>query len=238
MLLIIRDKLKFLTMKYIPTKSTVSKPTITTKKLKPIKVTILRTSVYLLIRPPSFHNQGPFRWATTVVGFQNRETLVMVLMSFQESIRITSSMFQLCYFVAQTSSKVKLVAAVIIAITQSTSSTNNKSKRTSALLARTFMMGTLDQDNLTLVMEMKRTQVIQAINQAVIATSTRRRKTTSCTNFVTRLRTWITWHPILSTRRSSTTFKASFSPTSKLRTSLTLLSQTQRPIHSFQAGTR
>lgn len=83
-------------------------------------------------------------------------------------------------------------------------------------------------------MELKRTQAIQAINQVVIVTSNRRRKTTSFTNFVTRLQISTTWRPILSTRRSSMIFKASSSLKAlRLLTSSTLHLLVPRQIHNL-----
>lgn len=158
--------------------------------------------------------------------------------------RTMSSMCQLFCFVAQMSLKVKLVAVAITAITQLISLTNNKSRRTLALLVRTSMMVTLVQGNLTLVMEMKRTQAIQAIhqavtfNQAVTATSTRRRKTISYTNFVIKLQISTTWHPTLNEKRNSTIFKVSFNQTLKLPTSSMHLLLMLHQIHKLSEEIR
>jgi len=80
-------------------------------------------------------------------------------------------------------------------------------------------------------MELKRTQAIQAINQAVTPTSTRRRRTISYTNFVTRLQISTTWRLTLRAGRSLMIFKASSSL--RLLTSSTLHSLMLRQIHNL-----
>ena len=75
------------------------------------------------------------------------------------------------------------------AIIRSISLISLKFKRISGSLDRVYKMATVDQVNLTRVMELKRTLAIHLINKAVQTAVTSRRKTISCINSAIRLQT-------------------------------------------------